>query len=788
MSKPVPNPALDGIRIVDLTNGPTGGLTSMILADFGAQVISIAKPDHPINKLAAAPMWRRGKAEAVLDLNKPQALAQLHDLLTHADVLITTWRTKALANKGLAYEELTKALPHLVVCHISAFGAQGPMSDLPGYEHLVAAFSGRMGLFAGLADRSGPVFSSLQVGVHACSQSATAGILAALFDRQRTGLGCLVETSILRGLLAYEQGSALATQFQRTHPELPPVLPTPEQPPMPSLYYHPAQAGDGKWMQFGNLLPHLFDNFLLATDLIDIVADPDFDAKQLLLPKQKHETFRARMLHRIQQRSADEWMHDFIADGGIVATTYETTQQALDNPDIVANGHVIEVEPEHRQLGPLARLSKNPAAPAANDMDSQSLTKTWQIKKRISTRPSIISNDQGPLAGLKVVELATIIAAPLGATFLADMGAEVIKVEQLGGDPYRSMASGIGSARVNAGKRSISVDLKSDLGKQVVSRLLQDADVLIHNFRPGVPERLGIGYEQVAHYNPNIIYLQSNGYGPDGPSAHRPSTHPIPGAAMGGVMYQMGERLPGEVQDIEGLRLWTRRLMRANEVNPDPNTALVITTSVLMGVMAREIHGHGQQILVDMFGANAYANHDDFLSYPSKPKRLLPDTKLLGLSPTYRLYPCANQEWIFIAAVTPQEKSNLQAALSDHATQITLSEQHLSDIFIQSTAQFWCNALLPLGVGCVRADGHLPAQFWLDEALTLDSSLMSQAHHPRWGAYLRHGAMQTFSSSSKPLAPPPLAGQHNQELLSELGFTEDQIDQMVTAGVLWQET
>ena len=145
---------------------------------------------------------------------------------------------------------------------------------------------------------------------------------------------------------------------------------------------------------------------------------------------------------------------------------------------------------------------------------------------------------------------------------------------------------GVGSARVNAGKRSISLNLKSAEGQAIAVKLAANADVLIHNYRPGVPEKLGIGYDQICQVNPNIVYLQVNGYGPDGPGALRPSTHPIPGAAMGGVLYQMGGRIPREQQDIPALRNWTRRLMRANELNPDPNTAMVVCSSALLGLNA----------------------------------------------------------------------------------------------------------------------------------------------------------------------------------------------------------
>ena len=82
---------------------------------------------------------------------------------------------------------------------------------------------------------------------------------------------------------------------------------------MPTLHYHPAQAGDGRWLQFGNLLPHLFDNFLMVTDLIDIIADPDFEPTQLALPPEKYEPFRDRMLLRLQERPAADWMRDCVA-------------------------------------------------------------------------------------------------------------------------------------------------------------------------------------------------------------------------------------------------------------------------------------------------------------------------------------------------------------------------------------------------------------------------------------------------------------------------------------------
>ena len=789
--------ALEGIRVLDLTRGPAGGLATMILADFGAEVVVIDAPNEdPLLNLPASPMWRRGKVFIDLDLNEESDLNQFHQLCAASDVLVCSWRTAALERKQLTYEHLQQRHPHLIFSHITGFGGKGPKSNYPGYEHVIAASTGRMQLFSGIVDRHGPVFSALQVGTHACAQSTAFGILAALLEREDLGGGRLVETSLLQGMLPYEMGSMIGSQFPEQFAEMF-ALADNNEVPMPSLFYHPAQAGDGRWVQFGNLLPHLFDNFLLVTDLTDILVDPDFDPKQLLfLDQAKHEAFRERMLARIQEKSAAEWIDLCIENGGVVATTYQTTQEAINDPDIKTNGHVIERSDGGLELGPVARLTKTPGIPGTTGKKDHKLIERWFSEPRPQTNKS--GSDKPPLEGIRVVEIATIIAAPLGSSFLADMGADVIKIEPVGGDPFRGLLMGLGSARVNGGKRSIGLNLKSDQGKSIALDLIKSADVLIHNFRPGVPERLGIGYEEVSKLNPEIIYLQSNGYGPDGPGAQRPSTHPIPGAAMGGVSYQMGEKLPSELQDMESLRLWTKRIMRANDVNPDPNTAMVVCTSVMLGLMARKTTGEGQQIFMDMFGANAYANHDDFLSYPEKKQRALTDYLMHGLNPTYRLYECENNEWVFLALVSSREKMRFLeilvetgfecGGLSLGETENTASVEQLESLFKLRSADYWEELLAPEGIGCVRADGSTSARFWLEDEQAQSLNLNKTATYPGWGDYQRHGPTALFNCGVNHLKGAPTGGQHSEEILSEMGYAENEINQFLENGVIWKES
>ncbi len=237
--------------------------------------------------------------------------------------------------------------------------------------------------------------------------------------------------------------------------------------------------------------------------------------------------------------------------------------------------------------------------------------------------------------------------------------------------------------------------------------------------------------------------------------------------------------------------------MRANEVNPDPNTALVVATSALLGLVARARAGTGQRILMDMFGANAYANHDDFLNYPGKPPRALPDQQLLGLTPTYRLYACADKGWVFLAVTGAGERQRFCAALASaditgpDAEQLASASaelgQTLTTLFGSKPAAFWEALFVAHDVACLQADATQPNDYWLDHPQAQANEFTGEATHPAWGAYHRHGPMVTFDGAPAVYPAPPLAGEHNAEVLAELGYTADQINSLLEQKVIWSE-
>ena len=808
-------PPLDDLRVIDLSSGPAGGMATMVLADFGADVIKVERPEgDPFRSLPAAPMWLRGKRSVVLDLREPDGQARLHDLVRTADVVVASYAPGKAAALGADHATLSALNPGLVYCSITGFGPVGPYAGYPGYEHVVAAKAGRMMTFQGMADREGPGFSVLRVATHATSMATVAGAIGALLARERTGRGQLVETSLLQGLLNYDMNGLVRGQLARRDPETFATDPLAMLPRMPTLNYHPVQTKDGRWIQLGNLLQHLFEAFLVAADLTEVYyGDPRFNGGQWESPEAM-EAFRDLMLERMRERDAEEWMRTFVENGSVAATIFNTTEGALDDIDIAPNGNVVEFEDEHigrtRQLGPVADLTVTPAVierghPAVGQHTEQVLAElaagtreAWQPTAGGAANGA--SPTGGALEGVTVLEFSTIIATPLGASLIGDLGARVIKVEPIGGDPYRGMGIGIGAAKTNVSKESIALNLKSDEAQKVLRGLIERADVIVHNYRPGVPERLGMGYEQARAINPRIIHISANGYGPHGPGAHRPSTHPIPGAGMGGAGWQAGEGMPpGYCDSIEQVREASRLLMRSNEVNPDPNTSAVIAAAALLGLYARERHGVGQQIFVNMLGANTYANSDDFLTYEGKRARPTIDSGLHGHGALYRLYRCA-EGWVFLGVVTEREWAALVAQLASpeladgrFASAEGRSEHDaalaslLEGLFAAKAASQWEAELTPLGVGCVRADGPMPGEFWLDDAHVRENDFIVERHHARYGDYFRHGPLQVLHDTPGSYGPAVLAGEHTDAILGELGYDADAIATLRANGDAWSE-
>ena len=258
---------------------------------------------------------------------------------------------------------------------------------------------------------------------------------------------------------------------------------------------------------------------------------------------------------------------------------------------------------------------------------------------------------------------------------------------------------------------------------------------------------------------------------------------------------------PKDAADLPTLIEAARRLMRANEVNPDPNTSMLVATGAMLGLFAAERFGIGQRVNVNMMLANVYANFDDAVRYQGKPERPQVDADLYGLHALYRLYPCSGS-WVFLAVEGDAEFKTLCRemgldALADDpcfrdATNRCINDAalaaQLSAVFLSAGADAWETRLSNAGIGCVRADGGVPGDFWLRNPQVQANGLVLECEHLRYGRYVRHGALLNFSASRMRCGAGTLAGQHTDALLRELGYNEAAIAQLRADKVVGSES
>ena len=790
----------DGLRVIEVSQGMAGELAGMILADAGAEVVKVEPPSG--DRTRAHPawiMWNRGKKSVVLDLKTADGRAAVRDLTATTDLFITAVGTGAESRLGIDYETLSKVNAGLVHCSITGFGPIKQWSHLKGWDAVVNAKTGRARAFDKQVQKEGPSFAALPAASYGAAMYAIIGGMAALHVRGRTGRGQKVETSLAQAVLAYDW-FWLQWQMDRKPGQL-------ARPPggSPTAQYFVGRTKDGKWIQCANAMSHLFVNFLLALDLGDLLGEERYANVPQIPAGPDLEELYEKLHARMQEKTADEWMDLFVNQYDVAAEPFMTAQDAFEHPQILHNQNWIELfDPavgRTRQLGPLVKCSETPMAPQgpAPTLGEHTDDLLGATKASTSKAPANgAAMPRYPLEGLKVVEFATFFAGPFGTAILADLGAEVIKFESLDGDTFRRFA-GV-SSKAMQGKKSIAVDMKKPEGREIAYEYIKQADLLMHNFRPGVPERLGIDYETCQKLNPRLVYLYAGSYGSSGPMAHRAAMHPIPGAICGGAMHQAGRGVPPDPDapmSYPEIREMSSRLFQANEGNPDVTSALAVAAALSMGLRSRERTGKGQYLETTMIGSCLYAESDDFIQYEGKPERRIPDGDLNGVHALYRSYRAADG-WVFLACLTEREWAGLceglgradlagDARFASSDARLAHDEEliaELAAVFDSRSANAWESLLAEYGVACAEVfNGDQPA-FANEQPILREAGLWAKTHHPSLDDYYRFGPYVRFSEMENRLAPTIYVGEHTHELLRRIGYSDEKIRELTEAKVV----
>jgi len=393
----------------------------------------------------------------------------------------------------------------------------------------------------------------------------------------------------------------------------------------------------------------------------------------------------------------------------------------------------------------------------------------------------------GPLAGMRVIELAHIMAGPVCGLMLADMGAEVIKVEKMDGDDTRRTVppalEGESAAymMMNRGKRGISLDLKDPDGIAVLRRLLKGADALIENYRGGTMERLGIGYETLREEFPELVYCSLSGFGRTGPYADR-AGFDLVAQGMSGLMSVTGEG-PG------------RPPMKCGPPVTDITAGILAAMGVLAAYSNRLRTGRGQAVDTSLFEAGI--THTYWQSAIAMATGVAPGPmgSAHPLNAPYEAFETADG-WITIGAANQTNWLRLLKAIGADALaedlRFALNRDRMANrqalaatlapIFRAQSSAEW---LARLEAGGVPAGPVLDVNAMHRDPQTQAREMVVEVDHPRVGRMKTLGLPVKFSDTpGRVHGPAPLLGEHSRAILAEAGYTAEEIDSLITRGIV----
>lgn len=406
-----------------------------------------------------------------------------------------------------------------------------------------------------------------------------------------------------------------------------------------------------------------------------------------------------------------------------------------------------------------------------------------------------------------MLELGIWFAAPFGGALLADLGARVIKVEPLAGEPMRNVlpVPEAGAVKVLQGKESVALDVARPEGRAIVHELARRADVVLLGYRAGVAERLGVDAAALQKVNPHLVCVAAPGYGVDGPHGRKPAFAPTIGAASGAALFQAGPSIPHAADlPLEAIKPASIRLNYAAQApgNADGASALGVAAALLLGLVARERTGIAPSLMTSMLCTTAYAVSDDGVDHDGRAPRAEPDALLYGMGPLYRLYACASG-WVFLAAPQESEWPALCAGLADLgdgapalATDARFASAgarrsnadslaaELQAAFVRRSADEWERLLLARDVACVAvADGPVARAVMMDP-VAREAGMLAEVEHPTFGVHRRLAPVVGLSRTPGDVRPAATLGMHTESVLRELGHGDAAIAVLVERGVV----
>ncbi len=604
---------LDHITILEIAEGVSGPVCGLQLADLGATVIKVEPPEGDRAREWGPPLasgdsaifehLNRGKQSIVIDLKTSEGRETLEKMLPNVDAVIVQHDPPKRVFLGIDWDSLVEAHKHLVVCEIIDIGESGPFSGISGSELVCQALSGWWRYISEICDP--PRRIGFEIAWSAAGMHAVQAILACLFWRARAGKGQVVRVSTLASLLSMKT-IVLTSQadpdswegYQVRGPLWPPDTGYKTKDGQVTFGLQPRQHD--VWVAFCKTvgLDHLVNN----PDYEDWHSTIDFGDRKFTHSQPYEPIFASR--------TCEEISHIINKLGG-TSMKFHNYAEMLSHPQTIAINPLVSIHhaPEGAkcQMGTPFRLSSvqvdrglRPAPRLGQHTIEISKTLcSTTLKPRVQSgrsKPAILSEKRliGPLTGLKVLDASIGGVGPWVGVLLGALGADVVKLEAPQGDfaqVRKPTQRGMSATYIalNLNKRCITLNMKDAGERDRAHELVKKADVFIENFRPGVADRIGLGYDTLSGLNPGLIYASASGFGPKGPLSKIGATDPHIQAFTGSGFIN-GK--PG------GLR---ERIRRYGHF--DVNTSVIVVQGLLMALLERERMGHGQRVDVTMVQA-----------------------------------------------------------------------------------------------------------------------------------------------------------------------------------------
>ncbi len=810
---------LQQVRVLNVGTAWAGRVAAMLLADQGADVVEVRRPEgepHPCD-----PLLGRGKRLIDVDLKSEAGRGHVAELAAGADIVIENMRPGASERLGLGYETLRARNPGLVYLALPGFAAGDPQRECPAWEGVIDAAVGiytDINPVGALLGRD-PIYSAIPMA------SAYGGILGActaslgFYHRQRTGIGQRFEVPLADAVLSAMALLIVEVEGKPARYGFPPIDPaiadavfpvlrdlhdhlTPEHMAQVSGYLRTLSSpmvstypcADGRLL-FMVASDHMYqtraflevlgvyeqliaEGMVAASPYAESGLDNNLYEANKLSPAWR-ELVRTAIGNRLLTKPATEW-EALLRRAKVPVTVVRTTAEWLEQPALFEGGVTADLQDPDlgavRQAGRFVSIegpqtASPPLAPRVRA--ERGAVPSWRGAALDYPAAAAVAAGTPILQGLKVLDFSNIIAGPAAGRTLAEFGADVIRIDapapQAG--PFATMWFGID---VNQGKRAIILDLKTDTGRTALAQLVQDTDVVLHNFLDRSAQALGISHEQLAAINPNIISCQISAWGGagGGPFKDDPAFDPVLQAASG-IMMRYGSQ--------------ARPVLHGIASCVDYMTGFSAVLGIAQALAARQM-GRGGAYVRTSLAMAAQLVQFPFMTAHAALGQEPSGQEAKGEGVHQRLY-CLADGWAFVG-FRPAQSAAVAAALESAAATVEALSAQLRTLTLSQVQQRLA-AIPGAGVGAVctlaelRQARTLKGDGQLENGLPNGSFVLVRGPHPS-GLPTTLPLPTWFRPSQSRICylhPAPFPGEHTAEVLKEAGWAEPEIAQMIADGV-----